>query len=53
MSVKPQADLFPLDAAAARSRCERDSGRGTYRRPWCALCRVDTLAIGEFYMVED
>lgn len=43
-----QADLFPLDAAAAKARRECGSGR-----PWCSLCRVDTLAIGEFYMVED
>jgi hypothetical protein len=47
------ADLFPLDAAAAKATRERASGRGIHGRPWCSLCRVDTLAIGEFYMVED
>src|SRR5262249_7983783 len=48
-----QGDLWPLDAAAAKARRECGGGRGTHGRPWCALCRVDTLAIGEFYMVED
>ena len=37
----------------AKARRERGSGRGTHGRPWCAICRVDTLAIGEFYMVKD
>ena len=46
-----QGDLFPLDAAIAKNRFEHSIyGRG---RPWCALCRLDTLAIGEFYMVKD
>src|SRR5262245_57063648 len=48
-----QGDLFPLDAAAAKARRERTGGRGIYRRPWCCLCRIDTLAIGEVYMVRD
>ena len=48
-----QGDLWPLHAAAAKTKRERDSGSGPHCRPWCALCRVDTLAIREFYMVED
>jgi hypothetical protein len=48
-----QADLFPLDAAAAKATRERSSGRGTHGRAWCSLCRVDTLEIGEFYMLKD
>jgi hypothetical protein len=48
-----QGDLWPLHAAAAKTKRERDSGRGTHGRPWCALCRVDTLAAGEFFMVKD
>jgi hypothetical protein len=49
--VSAQADLFLLDAAIAKNRFEHSIyGRG---RPWCALCRLDTLAIGEFYMVKD
>jgi hypothetical protein len=46
-------DLFPLDAARMRAERERGSGRGTHGRPWCALCRIDTLRAGEFYMVKD
>jgi len=46
-----QGDLFPLDAAIAKNRFEHSIyGRGY---AWCALCRVDTLAIGEFYMIKD
>jgi len=48
-----QGDLFPIDAAAAQVRRERSSGRGIHGRQWCALCRIDTLAAGEFYMVDD
>src|SRR5262245_23209758 len=48
-----QGDLWPLHAAAAKTKRERDSGSGPHCRPWCALCRVDTLAIREFYMVKN
>jgi len=48
-----QGDLWPLHAAAAKTKRERDSGSGPHCRPWCALCRVDTLAIREFYIVKN
>jgi len=50
---EPQGDLFPLDAVRAKTRRERSSGRGIYGRAWCALCRIDTSAAGEFYMLKD
>jgi hypothetical protein len=43
-----QADLFPADAATAKAR--RDRSRSP---PWCADCGVNTLAIGEWYIVKD
>jgi hypothetical protein len=43
-----QGDLFPADAAAAKAR--RDRSRAP---PWCADCGVNTLAVGEWYMVND
>jgi hypothetical protein len=48
-----QGEMFPLGAAAAKATREFDIGRGIHGRPWCSLCRTDTAAIDEWYMVED
>lgn len=48
-----QGEMFPLGAAAAKAERERASGKGTHGPAWCSLCRVDTFAAGEWYMVKD
>jgi len=49
-----QGELFPLGAALARSLSERTgAGGGIHGRPWCSLCRLDTLEIDEWYIVND